>query len=179
MDNIEKLISNNLEALGNDIPPEGHLERFEMKLKRGSYRRSNYWIGFLSGIAAVLIIGFFFFNQKKQENSPMTLSNVSKQYAEVEFFYTSTINNQTHKLIDLTNNMGKDDPSLEAITKELKEYDLTFRQISVELKASPNDERVISAMISYYQTKLEIINRILNELQNKQLKSNSHENTNI
>jgi hypothetical protein len=180
MDNLENLIKNYREEIQNDFPPEGHFERFEMKLKKRNSFHPNYWIGFLSGIAAVLIIGFIFFSrQEKQDNSIVTLSSISKQYAEVEFFYTSTINNQTIKLNDLTRNLEKEDPSLETIANELKEYDRTFQQICSELKASPNDERVISAMISYYQTKLEIINRILNELENKQVKSKSHENTNI
>lgn len=180
MDNFEKLIFKKRGEINNDLPAEGHFERFEIKLGKSGNKRLNYWIGFISGIAVVLVLGLFFvFSQDKQDDSTMTLSKVSDQYAEVEFFYTSSISNQTQKLIDLTKKLEHDDPSLELITKELKDYDSTYHQISVELKASPNDERVISAMISYYQTKLEIINRILNELENKQLKSNSHENTSI
>jgi len=180
MDNLENLIKNYHDEIQSDLPPEGHFERFEMKLKKKNSFHPSYWIGFLSGIAAVLIIGFIIFSrQEKQENNLVTLSSISKQYAEVEFFYTSTIHNQTTKLNDLTKYLEKEDPSLLTIANELKEYDRTFQQISSELKASPNDERVISAMISYYQTKLEIINRILNELESKQAKSKNHENTNI
>jgi hypothetical protein len=180
MDNLEKLIRNNIDEISSDSPPEGHLERFEMKLSGKNNRRSTYWIGFLSGIAAVLVIGLIFFiDRGKQDNSPVTLSNVSEQYAEVEFFYTREIGYQTQKLNEIANKLGSDNPTSELIKKELEEYDIEFQQISSELKASPNDERVISAMIGYYQTKLEIINKILNELEKKQLKSKNHENTNI
>jgi len=181
MDNLERLIRNNATKLNNEMPPDGHFDRFEMRLaKKNNVRRPTYWIGFLSGIAAVLVIGiFFFFTQKKQETTQFSLSTLSEQYAEVEYFYTSTINNQSKKLDEITKQSGDDDQTLQLISKELEEYDQTFQQLSDELKASPNDERVISAMIKYYQTKLEIINRILTELESKNLKSNNHEYTNI
>jgi hypothetical protein len=180
MDNLEKIIWRNRDNINSDLPPEGHLERFEMKLSGKNNRRSSYWIGFLSGIAAVLVIGLIFFiDRGKQDNSTMRLSNVSEQYAEVEFFYTNEISYQTRKLKEIAGKLGTDNQTSELITKELESYDLEFKQISSELKASPNDERVISAMIGYYQTKLEIINKILNELEKKQLKGKDHENTNI
>jgi len=33
-----------------------------------------------------------------------------------------------------------------------------------ELKANPNDERIVSAMIEHYQTKLEVMTYIVNQL---------------
>jgi len=180
MDSFEQLIRNNREEIQNDLPPEGHFERFERKLLGKTRKNLNYWIGFLSGMAAVIVIGFLlFFYPGKEEANLMTLSNVSEQYAEVEFYYTRSITQQTRKLIECSEKYGSNDPSLKMMVDELEEYDRTYSQICKELQTTPNDQRVINAMINYYQTKLEIINRILNEIENKQVTINKDENIDI
>ena len=56
--------------------------------------------------------------------------------------------------------------------------DSLFVNLQQEYKANPNDERIINAMIEYYQTKLEIVNTIKTDLENvKILKNKKHENT--
>ena len=60
---------------------------------------------------------------------------------------------------------------------ELGEFEERFKTLQADLKANPNDERVINAMLEYYQTKLGIINMIVNKLEEaKQQKIKSHEN---
>ena len=179
MDTLEQLIRDNREHIQNDLPPEGHIERFQLKLENNNRKKSNYWIGFISGIAAVLLLGIFIFlSQNKNDGQQMTLAKVSDQYKEVEFYYTSTISLQTEKLKEISKKMD-DDPNMKMIFKELNDYDQVYAQICKDLDATPNDERVINAMITYYQTKLEIINRILKEIESKQVKNSDHENTKI
>jgi hypothetical protein len=180
MDNLELKIKQLREEIQNDLPPDGHFERFDLKLARNDRKHSNYWIGFISGMVAVAVIGIIlFFHPGKEETKPMTLSSVSQQYAEVEFYYTRSISEQTHKLIECSEKYGSKDPSLKMMVAELEEYDQTYAQICKELRATPNDERVINAMITYYQTKLEIINKILKEIESKQKSNKGHENVKI
>jgi hypothetical protein len=59
---------------------------------------------------------------------------------------------------------------------ELAEFEERFKTLQADLAANPNDERVINAMLEYYQAKLEIINMIVNKLQEvKQQKNKNHE----
>jgi hypothetical protein len=51
--------------------------------------------------------------------------------------------------------------------------DSVYVQLQKELKANPNDERIINAMIEHYQTKVDIMSYIVN-----QLKAIRHENQN-
>ncbi len=44
---------------------------------------------------------------------------------------------------------------------EMKGMDSVYVQLQHELKANPNDERIINAMIEHYQTKVEIMSYIL------------------
>ncbi len=179
MEQFEKFIADQRDKIQDDEPIEGHFKRFEMKLLASApKKRTNYWIGFASGVAAVVAIGLIaFLFTGKPEKKNLTLSDLSEQYADVEFYYTSTIEFQTKQLEELCKKYGKDDKALQLLTREIKEYDQTYDQICTELKTTPNDERVINALITYYRTKLEIINKILSEVKNKQ--KESHENINI
>ncbi|MCF8359124.1 MAG: hypothetical protein K9H26_10220 [Prolixibacteraceae bacterium] len=180
MDELEKIIIRNRDHIQNDEPAPGHFERFEMKLTNRQRKRPNYWIGFISGVAAVLLIGIIFFvpnNNNRPEK--ITLAEVSEQYANVEFYYTRTIKEQTNKLYGYSKHLNGDSTNFNMMIRELEEYDQMYNQLCTELGTAPNDERVINAMLVYYQTKLEIINRIINEIENKQLKTNSNENISI
>jgi len=42
--------------------------------------------------------------------------------------------------------------------------DSVYIQLQKDLKANPNDERIINAMIEHYQTKVEVMSYILNQL---------------
>jgi hypothetical protein len=180
MDSLEQMIRKNREAIQNDLPPDGHFDRFELKLSQKSHKYSTYWIGFLSGMVAVIVIGvIMFLHPGKELKNSMTVSNLSGQNAEVEFYYTHTINQQTQKLNEYSIKFGANDPSLKMLIKELEEYDHTYSQICKDLQTTPNDERVINALITYYQTKLEIINKILQEVENKQVKQKENESTKI
>jgi len=56
--------------------------------------------------------------------------------------------------------------------KEMKSMDSTYVSLQKELKANPNDERIINAMIEHYQTKLEVMTYIVNQL--KTIRNDNH-----
>jgi hypothetical protein len=66
------------------------------------------------------------------------------------------------------------------LKKEMDEMDHLYQELQKEYSENPNDERVINAMIEYYQTKLNIINTIKTDLENvKSIKNKNHENTQL
>jgi uncharacterized protein (DUF305 family) len=70
----------------------------------------------------------------------------------------------------------------EMLSKELKSMDSTYVQLQKELKANPNDERVINAMIEHYQTKVDVMNYILSQLKairNENINKPENENVSL
>jgi lipid II:glycine glycyltransferase (peptidoglycan interpeptide bridge formation enzyme) len=63
------------------------------------------------------------------------------------------------KIIDLNNPEQK-----KMLEKEMKSMDSIYVQLQKDLKANPDDERIINAMIEHYQTKVEVMNYIINQL---------------
>jgi hypothetical protein len=97
-----------------------------------------------------------------EKKGQVSLGTLSPEYSEVEFYYTSAISKGVETLNTLTGSG--------VIPKD--EYEIMKK----ELEANPGDERVINAMIGYYQSKLDVINMIINKLQEvKQKKNESHE----
>ena len=68
------------------------------------------------------------------------------------------------------------------LLKEMKSMDSVYVSLQKELKANPNDERIINAMIEHYQTKVEVLNYIVNQLKairNDNLNNKENEKVNL
>jgi len=50
------------------------------------------------------------------------------------------------------------------LNNELKSMDSVYIQLQKDLKANPDDERIINAMIEHYQTKVDVMSFILEQL---------------
>jgi hypothetical protein len=179
-DYIERIITDNLDGLNNVEPPDGHFERFRERLKDESRGKSFRW-NMVWKVAAVVVFVFLAANQTRlwltpEEKQPLTLSAVSPEYAEVEFYYASSIRTGLNTLSSLSDDgvISKEENQL--MQQEFEAFETRYQMLQKDLQAHPGDERVINAMIEYYQDKLEIITMILNKLQEvKQQKNKSHE----
>jgi len=184
-DNIEDLILNNLESLNDFEPADGHFERFQAKLKaEGKRKIINFSTVWKVAAAVVFVLlaanqAYIYFAPGKTEasNTPFTLASVSDEYSEVEFYYNNAINTGLGQWNTLKDDGLISEAEQEVMNQELADFEERFKSLQTDLAANPNDERVINAMIEYYQAKLEIINMIVNKLQEvKQQKSRNHEN---
>ncbi|MCX6256775.1 MAG: hypothetical protein NTW49_02580 [Bacteroidia bacterium] len=178
---IDDLLRENTAVFDDDEPPEGHIKRFEDKLKArqaGHLRKFNaFYFLKIAAIVILVVISSLWVIEKtstRQEKAGIALKDVSTDYAEVEVYYTSEIN---EKLTELGNvKSGGEMIRNDLMKKEFSEMDSLYRSLEVELKSKPGNERIIDAMISYYRTKLEILNKILLQLNNvKQLNNQGNE----
>lgn len=188
-DNIEEIILNNLKELNDFEPNDGHFERFQAKLNNQNKKKTITFNLVWKLAAAVVFVllavnqANIYFSPDKQNNnlsendSEFSLASVSPEYKEVEFYYTNAISvglNQWNSLM-ADGYISKEEQDL--MDTELADFEVRFKNLQTDLAANPNDERVINAMLEYYQAKLDIINMIVNKLQEvKQQKTNSHEN---
>ena len=61
--------------------------------------------------------------------------------------------------------------------KEQQEFDQMYQKLQEDLKANPDDERVINAMLDYYQARMNVITMIINKLQ--EVKQQKYQNDEI
>ena len=175
MENLEKFIKNKKDFFDDVEPSDGHFERFSTKISllpqpenRLFFLMKAASIAIIFALSAFWVFDYFiqpFFTP--QQNS---LSDVSEEYYEVEIYYKSLISEKSDELNTWSAIQSEEEKNI--IHKELKEMDKTYDQLQKELKANPNDERIIHAMIQHYITKLEIMNKILSQLKTIQSKKN-------
>lgn len=188
-DYIEELILKNREELDDHEPKEGHFERFEARLKLQD-KKKKLSLNLVWKVAAAVIFVLLAGNQiaiylssPENENkttntaNSLSLASVSPEYQEVEYYYTNAIDAGLTQWESLSNEGFISQEEQEMMQEELTEFEQRLNNLRKDLAANPNDERVINAMLEYYQAKLSVINMIVNKLEEvkQQQKNTQHE----
>lgn len=179
MKNIEEIIRTNKDFFDGAEPSEGHLERFnrklEMRFSVQAVKRSIVPYLLRAAVVTLLVTLSSLWTWDhfiRGDRNRMTLGQVSPEYKEVENYYVHQVNLMESELIniDLKNNPEQK----QILLSEMRSMDSVYVQLQKELKANPNDERIINAMIEHYQTKVEIMSYIVNQL--KAIRNENHNN---
>jgi len=187
-DNIEEIILKNLEQLNDSEPQEGHFERFEAKLNAQNKKKKITFSVVWKVAAAVIFVllatnqAYIYLSPDHQgsifgttKNNDITLASVSEEYKEVEFYYTNAINVGLDKWSSLADDGFISEEEQLMMDEELNEFEDRFKTLQQDLKANPNDERVVNAMLEYYQVKLSVINMIVNKLEEVKQTNKNHD----
>lgn len=185
-DYIDDLIQQNIDDLNDSEPMEGHFARFEEKLNKQHKKKRKITFSAVWKVAAAVVFVLLASNQAfiylspngqgvfapKNNEQLISLASVSQEYQEVEFYYTSAINSGIEQWNKL-NNQGLISEEEQTLMKdELQEFETLYKNLQTDLQTNPNDERVISAMLEYYQAKLSVINIIVDKLEEVQQRKN-------
>jgi hypothetical protein len=179
MKTIEDIIRKNKDFFEEAEPSNGHFERFNRKLEIRfqvkTPKRSIVPYLLRAAVVTILVTLSSLWTWDhfiRPGSSRMTLGQVSPQYKEVENYYIHQVNLMEGEIvnIDLKNNPGQKT----MLMNEMKSMDSVYVSLQKELKANPDDERIINAMIEHYQTKLEVMTYIVS-----QLKTIRNDNQNI
>jgi len=179
MKTIDDIIRNNKDYFENSEPTDGHFERFnrklEMRFQISTPKRSIVPYLLRAAVVTLLVTLSSLWTWDhfiRPGSTRMTLGDVSPQYKEVENYYIHQVNMVEDEIVNIDLN---NDPEQKAmLLTEMKSMDSVYVSLQKELKANPDDERIINAMIEHYQTKLEVMTYIVN-----QLKTIRNENQNI
>ena len=162
---LEEILKNKIEAFNSEEPPDSHFEKFRKKLQKSKNTKELYILIYRIAVVFILVImitGIFYMMNINGTRHPIkTISQISDELYEVEMYYTSRINNNYKKIRGLNFYENKTEKRL--VLSELKEMDASYRDLQEDLTQNPYDERVINAIINYYQLKLEFTNIILNQ----------------
>jgi len=180
-DELERLILNNRSSFQENEPPKGHFERFEAKLQKTSKPSGKINFRPILKIAAIVVFALLAVNQVRisffpEKQATLSLGSISDEYREVEFYYTNAIQLGMKQWDKLKNEGFISESEQEMMQKEQEEFDLLYQKLLEDLKTNPDDERVINAMLEYYQSRMNVITLIINKLQEvKQQKYQNHE----
>ena len=180
---------NKLEGLFDDLkgefnietPNKNHEQRFLDKLNAQDRAATETkkqsginWKPFLT-IAASIMICLGFFTTLQQQPEYLDLASVSPEMSETQDFFTVTIENELKKLNKERSPLTEQIINDALVQIQLLETD--YKKLKTDLTESGKNQRVIYAMISNFQTRIDILNTVLEQIEIvKQFKSNSNEN---
>jgi hypothetical protein len=169
MKTIEDIIRLNREYFEDKEPSEGHFDRFSVKLEIRCNAKANKRsiVPYLLRAAVITLLVtlsslWTWDHFIRTGSSRMTLGQVSPQYKEVENYYIHQVSLMEGEIVNT--DLKSNPEQKEILVKEMKSMDSVYVSLQKELKANPNDERIINAMIEHYQTKLEVMTYIVNQL---------------
>ncbi|HET8854509.1 MAG TPA: DUF4179 domain-containing protein [Salinimicrobium sp.] len=179
-DNLEELF----QGLDFDVtePKDGHQQRFEEKLKGSSKKNTRssgiipLWLPWMAVAACFLIAVVLFGNTLNPSlDAQGELASVSPEMAETQDFYASVINKELYRLEQ------EKTPETEAIVqdalKQLEILENDYNKLKTDLVKSGQDQRVIYAMISNFQKRIDLLNQVLEKVNTiNTLKISPHEN---
>ena len=180
-DNIDKLFENLNNDFDIEVPNLGHQQRFLDKLNRkndlaspGTPKRS-LWKPILS-VAASLVLMFALFFGTQQEASAKDLASISPEMAETQNFFTATISDELAKLNNETSPETK--ILVDDALKQMEILESEYELLKTDLTDSGDDKRVIYAMISNFQNRIDLLQNVLQNIEEiKQLKQSTNENS--
>ncbi|MFD2518985.1 DUF4179 domain-containing protein [Salinimicrobium flavum] len=164
-------------------PPVQHEERFREKLRNQPGRKTKrsgvitLWLPVMA-VAASLFMAFLLFQGVL--NDPFSqrteLANVSPEMKETQNFYASVIKNE------LENLEAQKTPETEAVIadalNQLEILEKDYEKLKKDLQKSGQDKRVIYAMISNFQQRIDLLNTVLEKVETiNTLKNSPHENS--
>ncbi|WP_411766830.1 hypothetical protein [Winogradskyella sp. A3E31] len=173
LDNVFKNLKGEFDV---HSPSDEHKARFIDKLNEASVsadetseRKTSIWMPLLVAAASILICLGVFATINSQPTE-YDLASVSPELTETQNFFTLTIAEELKKL-EAERSPLTEDIIYDAM-REINELEKAYGKLKQDLKASGQDQRVIYAMISNFQTRIDILTNVLEHIENlKELKT--------
>lgn len=174
-DKLSYYFRNHKDEFDIEEPTIGHFNRFEEKLKRGNQSNSFPFRKILILAAAasvVLFIGIgigFNFSEKNRE-----LAEVSPEMRETQTYFSSVINQELEKV--KAQKTTYNEKVISDAMAQLQLLEENYTKLTYELYKSNEDQRIIYAMITNFQQRIQLLETLLNQLDTiNQLKEKNYE----
>ncbi|WP_209405487.1 hypothetical protein [Pseudozobellia sp. WGM2] len=172
--NLDKLFDKLRSDFDCEEPSAGHQNRFLEKLNTsqqtvGLSQRTVFWQKPMNIAAAILVIGtlsiFMFPFEKPIEEQ---VAEISPEVSKTEFYFTSLIEQQIDKLEK--ENSPETKRLVEDAMLQLEKLEKNYTQLEDDLLNGGNSKLILSAMIKNFQTRIDLLQEVLDKIENiKQL----------
>lgn len=149
---------------------EDKLNSSQQELVRG--HTPWFWMKIAASVVLAVAMSWMVFstiylNDKAEQG--YALRDISPELAETEFYYASQISEKLQ--IIYASNADVDD----LVNENMALLDSAYNELKQDLRDNADNEEVISAMIQNYRIKLEILEKVLNEIRTIDNKQNVDE----
>jgi hypothetical protein len=184
-DTIEELFTKIKGSVDFEEPNDGHHLRFFNKLNESkgitalTHKKSKSWIQIISIAAAVTLlftVGFFQLNTSSTIDEKV--AEISPEASKTQFYFANLIEEQVKDL------NSEKSPETERIINDtmiqLKKLELNYTEMEQDLLNGGNGKLILSAMITNFQTRIELLNEVMIQIENiKTIKNTNDANYTI
>jgi len=176
-DNLDKIFKNLEGTFDIEEPTIGHFNRFEAKLNKTGEtpnKKGTNLYTFIA-IAASVVLFFGIWIGSSFTNSGMELAALSPKMEETQSYFVTVIEKEL-QIVEKERNKETEHLIKDAL-KQIKKLEKEYKALTLELKESTEDQRIIYAMISNFQQRIEVLQSLLIQIENfKALKTQNNEN---
>ncbi|MBN4082938.1 hypothetical protein JYT50_00975 [bacterium AH-315-A23] len=171
LDNIFEKLENQFDI---EEPTIGHFNRFEAKLNQPKRSKKRFKLFSYVAVAASIILLFDVWLGASFSNTGIELASISSEMEETQSYFLATIENE---LSAIENERNSDTEQLiNDALEQLEKLEIQYNTLTLELKESTEDKRIIYAMISNFQQRIDILQNLLQQIDTvKQLKTQNDE----
>ena len=173
LDDIFKKLENQFDL---EEPNIGHFNRFEAKLNKSttSFPKKNFRLFSYVAVAASVVLLFGIWLGASFSESGMELASISSEMEETQSYFVTTIENEL-ETIEKERNADTEKLIKDGLT-QLNKLEEQYLLLTIELKENTEDKRIIYAMISNFQQRIDVLQNLLLQIENvKQLKTQNNE----
>lgn len=170
MDELKKLIDENREMFDSALPSAGHMDRFYEKLNQETKTVNRFTWTYLLKVASVAVLvilsGLYVKDQLFTLVPEAPVAQTNPEFNETKQYYIHMVDQRIGELEHMDKALSPEQRKM--LTEEMTNMDNMYKKLQSDLKAMPNDPRIMQAMLQHYQMKMEVLNRIINDLNNVQ-----------
>ena len=167
MDHFKKHIDNQRDSFEiYSIDADKSWEKIESTLNRQDSKgiflswKSIAQVAAILFLISVVAVGYFLNTQRLGiDRNGIALHNISPDLADTEAFYASQIEEKIELISAIGNGLSPE------VSEQMALLDQDYQSLKDDLKDNADSEEVINAMIQYYRLKLTLLEKILEEIQ--------------
>ncbi len=163
--NLEHYFDKNREMFDVYEPNDGHFERFRARLESqdSSTRGRSSFSYYMMAIAASVLLVFGYWLGNFNSSKGYELADVSPQMEETQNFYVSSIRKEMDKIGG--KRTAENAKIIDDAFVQLDILEKNYQKLTLELKESGADKRVIHAMITNFQNRLFVLENLMDQLE--------------
>ncbi|TDU40235.1 hypothetical protein BXY82_2281 [Gelidibacter sediminis] len=172
IDHLFKIVHDDFDL---EVPVDGHEQRFLERLHKKQRSKKPAWTTMkklIAAIAAILIVAIGLFTVVKPQPQSNDLANVSEQLSQTQNFFTTVISSELSKLKSIRT--AENDALVADALKQLEYLENNYERLKIDLKISGHDKRVVYAMISNLQSRIDLLENVLRAIENLKYIQSEH-----
>lgn len=181
-DHIETLFKNLENTFDLEEPNLGHEDRFLDLLKQQNSaltahksKKKDYWKPFIAVAASILLCFGLVTIMQYGENTPKDLASISPELSQTQSFFATAIAQELEVLE--AERTPETEQMIDDALNALKLLETEYSILKLDLNESGNDKRVIYAMITNFQNRIDLLKNVLKHIEDvKNLKLHQNEN---